>query len=66
MMAFSLIAINTAKRIQVALEIASNNMGKIRFAVVDGAECLDSETLDLFAKIAKRQEYSTFALCSFR
>lgn len=45
--------LNTAKRIQVALEIASNNMGKIRFAVVDGAECLDSETLDLFAKIAK-------------
>jgi hypothetical protein len=28
------------------------NVGKAKFAVVDGAECLDAETLDLLAKEA--------------
>lgn len=44
--------LNTAEKVRIAIALATMNVGKAKFAVVDGAECLDAETLDLLAKEA--------------
>lgn len=48
--------INTAERVKIAVDLAIMNCGQARFAVVDGAECLDSETLDLLSKKAYEED----------
>ena len=48
--------LNTAAKVQIAVAIAELNLGKARFAVIDGAECLDSESLELLATEATAKD----------
>lgn len=48
--------LNTAARVHLAMAIAEANLGNARFVVVDGAECLDEETLKLIAEEAIKMD----------
>ena len=44
--------VNRAKQIKFAIEVAEKSLGDIRFILVDGAEALDSESLEQLEKLA--------------
>lgn len=48
--------LNTAAKVSIAMAIAEANMGEARFAVIDGAECLDSDSLSAIAKEAEERD----------
>lgn len=48
--------LNTAAKVSIAMSIAEVNMGEARFAVIDGAECLDSDSLSAIAKEAEERD----------
>lgn len=48
--------LNTAAKVSIAMSIAEANMGEARFAVIDGAECLDSDSLSAIAKEAEERD----------
>lgn len=48
--------LNTAAKVSIAMSIAEANMGEARLAVIDGAECLDSDSLSAIAKEAEERD----------
>lgn len=48
--------LNTAAKVSIAMAIAEANMGEARLAVIDGAECLDSDSLSAIAKEAEERD----------
>lgn len=48
--------LNTAAKVSIAMAIAEANMGEARLAVIDGAECLDNDSLSAIAKEAEERD----------
>lgn len=48
--------LNTAAKVSIAMSIAEANMGDARLAVIDGAECLDNDSLSAIAKEAEERD----------
>lgn len=48
--------INTAAKVTIAVELAALNVGQARFCAIDGAECLDSQSLEYLVEEAKKKD----------
>lgn len=52
--------LNTAKKIELAMTLAVQNMGRLKFAVLDGAEALDEDSLKLIDEFAEKNGLTLF------
>ncbi|HNX38310.1 MAG TPA: hypothetical protein PKI15_08135 [Candidatus Cloacimonadota bacterium] len=54
--------LNKASQIKIAMALAQQNMGKFRFAIIDGAEALDAESMEFMRQEAEAADIQLIVL----